>query len=1098
MDLIQIEKKFQQNIFHNEDDIKLKFYSDIIKPLLETLNPRMEGQWRSEDTLLVGGRTDATFQNITFEYKKENYFSTEKGVKEALRGRNSRDHGLHDYLLGNAGILRTDSEEECSKKILSCIGVGFDGKSFIFARFIRSKSKKKIDTSKLSLSFPNELPIEFYYEHKDFHFGLKRLALLLKQQEKRALTKRNLLSIINTKNTFVRESILAIYQELDFNLSNLDGSSRVRTLYAEWNRVFGILYGEDHEATDFTEVSSRIRELYGLDNDFHIDSKIYLFAMQTFFNVFLKLLVYSFLSQIIDPTFTTKQALTKQEIDRLFDGTSDTANTIVDNFFESHFLEWFTYTGNGFEVEIINKTLAEIDQFDLGTFVLKPEDIQDILQELYMGLIPEKMRHLMGEYFSPDWIVEHALDMAGFDGDIHKSLVDPCAGSGSFLTQAIKRVIKKHEKNLTYDDITKITNNIIGFDINPISVIAAKTNYIMTVFSASFDNDFKQSNLPVHIPVFIADSILSPIVYTEENGKTLRLKTVAGELELPKFKNFDNGNIFLTKLSDFIHEKAVVEPFINYVRSKKLIEDQDIPIVKKLFDTLYILHRSGKDSFWPIILKNSYAPVMIHDKFDYVVGNPPWIAWKSMSKSYRTGSLEIWKSYGIFEKSAYDKKTTHDDFGMAVTYVAVDQYLKEGGTMVFLLPTSFLKSTKGGEGFRKLKIIRKSQDLSFSIESVHDFSNVNLFTVSTSAIKFKKGTEMSYPMTDYVVYTQCGKKAQIDTHFDWTMVNTFLTSEKLIAMPVDFNDPQSAWLTLKDMTFANKLLDTSLPRIYRGRKGIEPAGAKGVYVLKPPIKKSNGYLKIENDISRQRRSDIKYKGVHRGIIEDTFVYPMLGGRNIAKWRIKSCEFMLVPHSDVHIYGMPEALLAKIAPDTYDWLHYYYDELLASRIQNGKYFNEDLHPFYRLDNVGTYTYAPYKVLWKEQTGQMSAVVVNTYLESIPNASPELFTTDKPVVVDSKVLLLALECEWEAYFVCGIINAPSVTEVIDGYAVTTNRGVDVLKYIAVPKFDPNNNHHIKIAQLSKQIHMLAKDSNPYAKEERKLDAEVRSLFLLDGKP
>ena len=47
------------------------------------------------------------------------------------------------------------------------------------------------------------------------------------------------------------------------------------------------------------------------------------------------------------------------------------------------------------------------------------------------------------------------------------------------------------------------------------------------------------------------------------------------------------------------------------------------------------------------------APILIGNKFDFVVGNPPWIAWKSMSKSYREGTLEIWKSYGIFEKNAY-------------------------------------------------------------------------------------------------------------------------------------------------------------------------------------------------------------------------------------------------------------------------------------------------------------------------------------------------------------------------------------------------------------------------------------------------------------
>lgn len=117
----------------------------------------------------------------------------------------------------------------------------------------------------------------------------------------------------------------------------------------------------------------------------------------------------------------------------------------------------------------------------------------------------------------------------------------------------------------------------------------------------------------------------------------------------------------------------------------------------------------------------------------------------------------------------------------------------------------------------------------------------------------------------------------------------------------------------------------------------------------------------------------------------------------------------------------------------------YDKILLDRIQNGKFFNPDTQPFYRLDNVGTYTYSPYKVLWKEQTGSMSAVVVSTYLNCVPDADDDLFVEDKPIVVDSKVLMLDVYDEMEAYYVCGIINSPSVIEVVDGYAISTNRGV-----------------------------------------------------------
>ena len=1095
MELFKLEKAFKSNVFNNEDDIKLHFHSDIVNPLLKELNPTMAGQYKSEDILLAGGRTDATFQNILFELKKYNYFKTEKGIDEALYGRNDKDHGLYDYIISNAGISPDDTKEDMLQKISNGIGVGFDGVSFIFARFATAAIVKKLNTDKLNLPIEIELPVVFIYEKKDFSTGLKRLALLLKQQDKIALNKKNLISIINPKSAFVQKSIKIIYDELYFNLNDLKGSTRVRTLYDEWDRVFGTMYGDDEEATSFTEVSSVIKDLYGYSDTVTIDSKVYLFALQTFFNMFLKLLIYSFLAQLVSPTFVFNDTLTKPQIDKLFDGELNKYESLVKNFFESHFMEWFTYTcsDSNFDTNVVNDILQVVNKFDLRTYILKPEEIQDILQEVYMELIPAEMRHLMGEYFSPDWIVEHALDLVGFTGDIERTLIDPTAGSGTFLTHAIKRIIKQKEGKLSREDIEKITHNIIGFDINPISVVSAKANYILAVFSSCDDEVFEDFADPVDIPIYIADSILSPVVYTEESELTLSIDTSVGKFQIPKFSDYADASEFLKTLSQHIDDKCDFDTFWSRVENR-LIDDKYKDVVEELFNRLYTLHRAGNDSFWPIILRNSFAPILIGNKFDFVVGNPPWIAWKSMSKSYREGTLEIWKSYGIFEKNAYDKKTTHDDFGMAVTYVAVDKYLKNNGNMVFLLPASFLKSTKGGEGFRKFSITRYGQNIPFSIDSVDDFSGVKLFTIPTVAIKITKGIEMKYPMNKYKVWKQIGKKSSIDSHAKWSQVVNNLSYDILAAQPVDGNDKQSSWLTMLDMSLANKILDSSKQRYYSGRKGIEPAGAKGVYLLKKPIRCRDGLLLIQNCIERQRRKDFLAKGINKGKVEETFVYPMLGGRNIGKWQIKSNEFILVPHTIEYKYGIPVEELNKIAPKTSEWLHFYYDELLASRIQNGKFFNPATQPYYRLDNVGEYTYAPYKVLWKEQTGSMSAVVVGSYLESIPNADRDLFSEDKTIVVDSKVLMLGLSDFDEANYVCGILNSKDVVDVIDGYAISTNRGVDVLKYLAIPKFDSNNQTHKNIADYSIQIHTQFKSNKNanVSQLEKQLNDYVRELF------
>lgn len=781
---------FKRNSLISEDDVKLHFYADIIKPIIKKVNPDLESTFNSEMTFHKGGRSDATYQNISFEYKKPNHFKNKNGIDEALDGRKKQnDHGLKHYLISNADIIESDTENQIIKKLLASYGVGFDGDRFIFVRFVQVKQSQKIDTSKTSLENKElYLPLKYTYEViSDFQLGLYRLTLLLKQEHKLSLTKRNVLSLVNPKTSYVKNSILRIYQILEESI--LDSklptySQRVMTLYQEWDHVFGKIYGDEKDETDFTSVTPAIKKLYGIEDEQKIDSKLYLFSLQTFYNIFLKLLVNSFLSHLINPTFTTSRKYNKLEVTSLFDGEDNEQNKLVRNFFESHFLEWFTYIESEDILIVVQNTNEIIDKFDLSSFVLKPESMQDIFQEIYMELIPKKMRHIMGEYFSPDWIVEHVLDMVGFDGnDIHSTLIDPTCGSGTFIIQALKRIIENKDGKLNKQEIDTIIEGVVGFDINPISVVAAKANYIMILFSAYFNqSNNHEFDKGIDIPIYIADSVLSPIVYSKAEEDVITISTSVGEFKLPNFKDIHKSNEFLRILSQNIHEKSYIkekyEVFLAEVIGLGLIEESQEPIVRQLYNDLVVLHRSGKDSFWPIILRNSFAPTMISKKFDFVVGNPPWITWKSMSKSYRHGTLEVWQSYGIFEKNAYDKKTTHDDFGMAVTYVAIDQYLKINGKLGFLIPVSFLKSTKGGHGFRKFNISRNNQNIPFKVNMVHDFSDVRLFTVPTVAINIIKGQPTNYPLENYVKFHQKGGKKQIDSHSHWHQVNEILESKK--------------------------------------------------------------------------------------------------------------------------------------------------------------------------------------------------------------------------------------------------------------------------------------------------------------------------------
>ncbi|MBX9076560.1 SAM-dependent DNA methyltransferase [Streptococcus anginosus] len=1091
-------KEFRSRTLNTEDDVKLYAYSDIFSPIQKKYAPNTIFQ--SERTFVKGGRADGTIANLVIEYKKYNHFGKQKGEHEALFGReqNKRDSGLYQY------ILNSIVGNEINDSILDTFGIGFDGNEWIFARFTKAIDKKKIDLTRTRFEgiYNNteiECPYEFTWKKLSFRDGLEQLILLFNSTEKTKISKESLSAVFNPKNPKISKGIMTIYKIMDSQLL-LDGNQRTKTLYYEWDRTFGAMFGKEEQETEFNETSESIRKLYGVQDLIDIDSKLFLFSTQTYFNIFLKLLIDSFINKMINPALVNNFKPNWSDIISLFEGRNTKNSEIISNFFEIHYYEWFTYLYDKSDtsemLKIIQDIYVMLNNFDLATYKLRPESVQDVLQEIYMTLIPDQIRHLLGEYFSPDWIVEHSLDRVKYFGELNKKIIDPTCGSGAFVIQALKRTIQSEANSINFEKAKIISNNIVGFDLNPISAVSAKANYILTLLS-SVEEKFSDFPSPLSIPIYISDSVLSPIVYSEEDRETFKAQTSVGDFIIPKFESFEEGSKFLDDISYSIEKDRPFSVFESLVLNKLKLSETQSRAVAEMYEDMIRYHRSAQDSFWGRILKNSFAPVMLKQKFDFVVGNPPWIAWKSMSKIYREGTLEVWKSYGIFEKNAYDKKTTHDDFGMAVTYVSLDQYLKENGKMYFLLPWTFLKSTKGGEGFRKLSITRNKQQIPVKITLVDDYNDIQIFkpkhTVRTIGVLFEKGSQMKYPMNSWYEWSYKEKRS-FEAHFGWNQVVKYIENRRLFAKPIDESDLQSSWLTLEpgEIAIVNKVLLNGAPAEYKGRKGIEPAGAKGIYILKHPHKNEDGTLNIINDISRQRRKDLKSKGEQKGNIESTFVYPMLGGRNIQRWKVVSNEFMLVPHKVDTPYGLKEDILADEAPKTYEWLEYYKDGLLASRIQSGKFYNPETQPWYRLDNVGDYTFSDYKVIWKEQASSFAAVAIGKY-STLPQSDLEIFGgEDKAVVVDSKVLMLATDTMDEAYYISAILNSKSIRDIIDAYSVGLNRGVDVLKNIKIPKYDSSIALHVQISELSKRIHEKAKSDSSTEMLEGELDNLVKSLY------
>jgi len=1050
-----------------EEDVRLATHT-FLKSLTQEMGVNVK--ILSEKIVLTGGRIDSLFDNIIFEFKKPNYFDTQKGIDEAIDGR-KQEGGLIEYLISIA-CDESAGLEDFRKYLSTKIGIGFDGKSFVFVRYVSNanseielkKYKSRIKKAQVQQWFPDRL--DGYFERtqrRDIKSGLRFLFLYLRSISPRdPLTPVNVSSRFGEKSTHFNKHIAIIYNLLSDKLKSED--AHTTTLFGEWDRVFGKVYGDVNDATSDvkTQMNGRYAQIGFATKE--VDLKYLIFSIHTYYNIILKLLISNLFSSLLNPFQIRSTALAKNDEqfrEQVVDAIQGDKFKMlgVENFFETGFFEWWTYVWNENLSEMLREVIYLLEQLEVTTSITKPELIGDMVKETYHGLMPQPLRHLLGEYFTPDWLAEFTIETACFTGKMGQTFLDPACGSGTFLATAIRKKLLTNINSDRKELIKDILKSIVGFDLNPISVIASKTNYLLSL------GDLSDLDFTVKIPVYQCDSILTPTVHAtqKKNASTFTIDTICGRFSVPALDTREEIEDILDVIGKAIKNNYTDADVLRKV--KILQKNINKESVLALFVRIKELTKLDKNGLWIPILKNSFAPVYSEGQFDFVIGNPPWVSWRSMSKSYRDLTLPIWLSYNIFDKSAYDKITTHDDFAMAFTYVSADHYLKPKGKLCFVISQTFFQSRKGGEGFRKFEITRGGQSVPLKASKFIDMIRVKPFSEVTnrpSVLLLEKGLKTSYPVS-YIKWDTEEKLKETDTLLQ---VKRKITEEKLLATPIGGTDTEkglrSPWLILPvgRIEILGKAIGASP---YKGRKGVEPLGAKGVYLLKEPKRMGKTRLQICNLLERGRLPAVEERGEHVGLVEDEFIFPLISGRNIDRYGLNSTTYIIMPHENKKGVQneIAEDILRVNYTATYEWLSYFKKVLKETRKRNSKFYTDE-RPFYFLDNVGTYTFAPYKVVWKEQGKNMTACVVSTKHDGVLKG--------KQVIPDSKVLFCALDDKEESHYLCAILNSKPITDLIEGYTINLQRGTDILENVKIPKYDSKDKLHASLSSLSERAHDL----------------------------
>jgi hypothetical protein len=371
---------------------------------------------------------------------------------------------------------------------------------------------------------------------------------------------------------------------------------------------------------------------------------------------------------------------------------------------------------------------------------------EDVLKSLYQELVDPVTRHDLGEYYTPDWLA-HKIVQELLEPNPHRSLLDPACGSGTFLYFAL--VEKRRRLGETPETLQHVLQAVHGADIHPLAVIIARTNYLLGLGDLLAH---RQGDL--HIPVYLADTLRLPEYDTLQiAGQPTRrylIELDGQQVYLPE--SFLDDPLLYNRLVDAACAFAETyrgRPYERALLSNSLPDDIDWNGIQEEFEafqtlalTLKHFLDSERDTIWAFILKNLYKPLLLRERFDAVMGNPPWIAFRSLEPRYQEFIRRlILSNYELVKGRG--ELITHLEVASLFLVRAADLYLKPEGTIAFVMPHSLFRADQHDCLRRQEYRFAEHPDDTLQLTEVWDCEQVSpLFTVPCCVIwgqKLKRG-----------------------------------------------------------------------------------------------------------------------------------------------------------------------------------------------------------------------------------------------------------------------------------------------------------------------------------------------------------------------
>jgi type II restriction/modification system DNA methylase subunit YeeA len=1034
------------------------------------------GVGRYEYTLISGARVDALYGHVVIEYKAPGRLATASDIQRAKQQ-------VIEYIKAESG-----DKAEWRRYL----GVIVSDR----VAFVRYDPRADVWVMRGPYDIRREVVV--------------KLVEALRGLRRKPLDAAHLIDDFGLKSPLTKKAISVLYRKLVGSKS-----PRARLLFDDWRRLFTQATG--YRPEELEELPVLAREL-GLSGKVNFDALI--FSSHTYYAFLMKLMaaeiVYlygggkfyrSYISELDDAFSREGVEGLRKALAELEGGGVFRRLLNIENFLEGDYFSWYLDELDGEVAEVVAEVSRRLSDYEIATPQLEPEFARDLLKRLYQNLVPGELRHRLGEYYTPDWLANLLLDEVGLsyenilrmgEEDTLKPLklrvLDPACGSGTFLVLYISRLRRyAEERYLTDVLLGYLLTNVVGYDLNPLAVLTARTNYLLAV--ADLLAYVKGS---VELPVYLSDSIMIERSTTLE-GNVYVLRTSGGEFSVPVsvVERGLLGNV-LAEVSRCLENKYSVDEFRKRLEFVFRLEGGELEAVARLYEVLLKLEREGRNRVWVAVIRNAFAPIL-RGVFDFVVGNPPWVNWENLPESYREVSKSLWGFYGLTEVAGkVGLGKVKRDLAMLFLARCFDRYLAGGGVLGFLIPFTVFK-TQAGAGFRRFLASRTR------VRVVHDLVTLYPFEGAvnrTAAVVVEKVGPNELDMVvrenlrgvKHVVWVNPSKKP-VTTDKPLEDVLRETRRHYVVMVPLEAGKPESIWmqLTPKAVEAVRKLLTG--PQHYEAHEGVNVA-LNQVYFVRIKGRTSDGRLVITNPEEPGQKKSVKQV---EAAVEPDLVYPLMRGRDVKKWWVEFKDRYIILPVRQNGETIPHLEMKTKYPGTYDYFHNFLEELVKRsgepyktrlkpyRKSTLQVAEQKAPPFYWVFNAKP-SLAPYKVVWKRIAGAITGKAVSFACAVITPIN------GKPVIVDDSTILVNTNDINESYYLAGFLNSLLSRTIIASYSYELRQETHIADFIKIPKFDPQDKTHNKIAELSKRAHELSSlkhSEQPAAERYNYIEKELEKV-------